>query len=108
MNNSQYAACRSFLVSQGLQLWATTVAAVGIGYSLGPANGGFNDFASFEGYMSHAWFGIVLAAVFGLGPFYRAKQGSDAATGIVRGPTSTSIPNGQVNPDSVIAVKGTP
>jgi len=104
VNTWTWAALQSFLVAQALGLWSMTVAAVTIGYTLGPTNGGFNDGPSFLVYMGHAWFGILLGAVFGIGPFYRAKQGGDAATTVVKSPNSTSIPNVLVNPESIPAV----
>lgn len=85
MNVAVGAAIRSFLISQLLGIWSMTVAAVGIGWSLGPNNGGFNDWPTFVQFLSHAWFGIMLGVFFGIGPYFRAKQGSDAATKALKG-----------------------
>ena len=98
------AAIQAFLISQAYQAWAVVVAVVTVGYSLGPAQGGFNDWPSFVTFASHAWFGVVIALVFGIGPYARAKQGGDAATTVVKGPTATSIPNTLVNPNLIPAV----
>ena len=108
-----WGACRAYLISQGFQAWAVIVAVATVGYSLGPANGGYNDWPTFVTFASHAWFGVVIALVFGIGPYARAKQGGDAATTVIQGPTATSIPNAIVNPNAIPPLgttvpKGTP
>lgn len=68
---------RSWIVSQAYALWGAIVCAEGIGYALGPAHGGYNDWPSLVTFNSHAWFGVALAFFFGIGPYVRAKQGAD-------------------------------
>lgn len=68
------------LYSWGLSVFAIVSTAVGIGWTLGPTNGGFNDWPSFVTFASHAWFGCVIGLIFQIGPYARAKQGFSAAT----------------------------
>ena len=74
------AALRSYVISTCLGLWSTTTTAVGIGYIYGHC-GTFGDTMA---YLGNTWWFIVLAALFGIGPFYRAKQGATAAANTVQ------------------------
>lgn len=104
MTTWSWAAVQAYLVSQGYQAWSVVLAVATVGYSLGPANGGYNDWPSFVAFAGHAWFGVAIALVFGIGPYARAKQGGDAATTVVKGANATSIPNTLVNPSLIPAV----
>ena len=75
------AALYAALYSWGLSAFAIISTAVGIGWTLGPGNGGFNDWPSFVTFASHAWFGCVIGLVFQIGPYARAQQGFSAAEG---------------------------
>lgn len=70
---------RSFVVSTALGLQSTTVTAVGIGYIYGHCG----TFADTVAYLETTWWFIILAAIFGIGPFYRAKQGATASANTV-------------------------
>jgi len=79
IRNPWLAALYAALYSWGLSAFAIVSAAVGIGYSLGPANGGYNDWPTFVLFAKHAWFGCGIGLVFQIGPYVRAKQGFTAA-----------------------------
>lgn len=71
---------QSFVVSTGMGLWTATTTAVGVGWIYGHCN----TFPDTLTYLGTTWWFIVLAAVFGIGPFYRAKQGAVAAANTVQ------------------------
>lgn len=55
-----------------LSCFTVASTAVGIGWTLGPENGGFNDYPSFVTYVGHVWFGMVIGIIFQVGPYVRA------------------------------------
>lgn len=71
--NAVPAPARAWFTSFVYSLQGLTVAATGIGYTLGSTNGGFNDWNSYVVFMSKAWFGIMLGAFFGIGPYVHAN-----------------------------------
>lgn len=79
--NPWIAALYAALYSWGLSAFAIVSTAVGIGWTLGPTNGGFNDWPSFVTFAGHAWFGCVIGLIFQIGPYARAKQAASAASG---------------------------
>ena len=72
----------------------------GVGWTLGPQNGGFNDWPTFVTFMSHAWFGGVIGLIFQIGPYARARQGFTAVT------SDTTPPPEQNQPPANPPVKG--
>jgi hypothetical protein len=80
------------LYSWGLSAFAIVSTAVGIGWTLGPTNGGFNDWPSFVTFASHAWFGCVIGLVFQIGPYARARQGYTASQGGATPPPEQNQP----------------
>jgi hypothetical protein len=79
--NPWLASLYAALYSWGLSAFAIISTAVGIGWTLGPTNGGFNDWPTFVTFAGHAWFGCVIGLVFQIGPYARARQGFTAAKG---------------------------
>ena len=73
------ASVRSYVISTlfGFQTALTTC--IIVGYSLGYCK----TFSDTLTYLSSTWWSIVLAGLFGVGPFYRAKQGSTAAANTI-------------------------
>ncbi len=67
---------RAMLVSFALSTSTAFSGVVGAGYALGPGTaanplGGFNDWPTFVTFMGHAWFGIIFALIFQVGPYAR-------------------------------------
>lgn len=77
--NPALAALYASLYALGLSAFTVFSTAVGIGWTLGPTHGGFNDWPSFVTYLGNVWFGMVIGIVFQVGPYARAKQGYTAA-----------------------------
>ena len=70
---------QSFVVSSALAIQSTTVAAFAVGYGLGLCG---SPEATLH-FFGTAWWGIFIGTFFGVGPYYRAKQGAIAATNTV-------------------------
>jgi hypothetical protein len=76
------ASVRSFVISSALGLQSTTVAAIAVGYALGLCG----TFGATMHFLATAWWGICLGTFFGVGPYYRARQGAVAAANTVQLP----------------------
>lgn len=95
--NPWLAALQASLYSWALSAWVVATMMVTIGWSLGPTNGGFNDWPSFERYIAHVWFAGVVGLLFNIGPYARAKQGFTAAVSGTAPPPEQNQPSNGVN-----------
>lgn len=75
------AALQAALYSYWLSAWSIASTMLGTGFSLGPKNGGFDDWPTFVTFMHHAWFGAICGLVLQIGPYVRGNQGYSAAKG---------------------------
>jgi len=94
-SNPWMAALYAALYSCFISAFTIVSTAIGVGLTLGPKNGGFDDLTTFITFMSHAWFGCVLGFVFQVGPYVRAKQGFTAS----KNGGATAPPPEQNQPD---------
>jgi hypothetical protein len=92
LRNPWLASLLAALYSLGLSAWSVVAAMALTGWSLGPANGGFNDWPSFVTFFGHTWFAGVLGLVFSIGPYARARQGFTAAKGENAAPPEQNQP----------------
>ena len=91
-SNPLLAGLYASLYSLGLSGFAVLSTAVGIGWTLGPSHGGFNNWPTFLAYLGNVWFGMVIGVVFQVGPYVRAKQGYSAAQGNATPPPEQNQP----------------